>query len=122
MTEYDIDCIPEIVDYLLDGSITVDSRIKLHKRLEEICKLAIEGLEQEQLCKVEQEKKFEEIVVRYPPEDLCTYPEYRGKPYFSIKYEENVEHHVGFSTYNPKVLSQYLNEYFIKSESEDNNG
>lgn len=58
-------------------------------------------------------RKFEEIVVEYPPADLCTYPEYRGKPYFSIKYEENGEHFIGFGTYNPWVFSRYLQEYFI---------
>lgn len=58
-------------------------------------------------------KKFEEIVVEYPPAELCTYPKYRGKPYFSIKYEENGEHIIGFGTYNPEVLSRYLREYFI---------
>ena len=58
-------------------------------------------------------RKFEEIVVEYPPTELCTYPEYRGKPYFSIKYEENGEHFIGFGTYIPEVLSRYLREYFI---------
>jgi len=58
-------------------------------------------------------RKFEEIVVEYPPADLCTYPEYRGKPYFSIKYEENGEHIIGFGTYKPEVFSRYLQEYFI---------
>lgn len=72
-------------------------------------------------------RKFEEIVVEYPPSELCTYPEYRGKPYFSIKYEENGEHFIGFGTYKQEVLSRYLREYFIaptiieadKAESED---
>lgn len=60
-------------------------------------------------------KIFEEIVVEYPmAEDLCTYLEYKGKPYFSIKYEENGEHFVGFGTYKPEVLSRYLREYFIQ--------
>ena len=58
-------------------------------------------------------RKFEEIVVEYPPAELCTYPEYRGKPYFSIKYEENGEHIIGFGTYKTEVLSRYLQEYFI---------
>lgn len=58
-------------------------------------------------------RKFEEIVVEYPPADLCAYPEYKGKPYFSIKYEENGEHIIGFGTYNPEVFSRYLREYFI---------
>ncbi len=59
------------------------------------------------------ERKFEEIVVEYPPDELCTYPEYRGKPYFSIMYEENGEHFIGFGTYKPDVLSSYIREYFI---------
>lgn len=60
------------------------------------------------------QRKFEEIVVQYDiPEDLCTYLEYKGKPYFSIKYEQNGKHHVGFGTYKPEVLSRYLKEYFI---------
>ena len=59
------------------------------------------------------EKKFEKIVVEYPPAELCTYPEYRGKPYFLIQYEENGEHIIGFGTYNPEVLTGYLQEYFI---------
>jgi len=64
------------------------------------------------------ERKFEEIVVEYPPAELCTYPEYRGKPYFSIKYQENGEHIIGFGTYNPKVLSSYLRLYFMEVEDE----
>ena len=60
------------------------------------------------------ERKFEEIVVEYPPAELCTYPEYKGKPYFSIKYEENGKHIIGFGTYKPEFLSEYLREYFIK--------
>ena len=58
-------------------------------------------------------RKFEEIVVEYPPKNLCTYPEYKGKPYFSIKYEENGEHYIGFGTYKPEVLSRYLQKDFI---------
>lgn len=60
------------------------------------------------------EREFIELVVEYPPPDLCTYIEYRGKPYFSIKYRENGEAFVGFGTYKPEVLSQYLKEYFIQ--------
>ena len=58
-------------------------------------------------------RKFEEIVAEYPPADFCPYPEYRGKAYFTIKYEENGEHIIGFGTYKPEVLSSYLQEYFI---------
>ena len=64
-------------------------------------------------------REFEEIVVEYPPEDLCIYPEYKGKPYFGIKYKENGEEIVGYGTYNPKVLSQYLRDYFISTNKND---
>ena len=37
---------PEIVDFMIDESATIDSKMKLHKRLEELCKLAIKALEQ----------------------------------------------------------------------------
>jgi len=37
------------------------------------------------------DREFEGIEVNYPPEELCTYPEYKGKPYFGIKYKENGE-------------------------------
>lgn len=57
------------------------------------------------------DRKFLGIVVHYP--GICTYPEYEGKPYYSIKYEENGEMIVGYGTYKPEVLSQYLREDFI---------
>lgn len=63
-------------------------------------------------------RKFLGIVVNYPK--VCTYPEYEGKPYYSIKYEENGEMIVGFGTYKPEVLSQYLREYFLPSAEPDN--
>ena len=47
MTRQEILNTPEIVDFMLDKSVMVDSKIKLHKRLEELCKLAIKALEQE---------------------------------------------------------------------------
>ena len=62
---------------------------------------------------LDHERKFESIIVEYPPEESCIYPEYKGKPYFSIQYEEKGEHIIGFGTYNPEVLSRYLIEYFI---------
>lgn len=58
-------------------------------------------------------REFEEIVVKYPPEDLCVYPEYKGKPYFSIKYKEGNEHFIGYGTYKPEVLSRFLRDYFM---------
>lgn len=82
-----------------------------------------------ELCKEEQEptakenlvvgdcisREFIEIVVDYPPADLCTYPEYKGKPYFSIKYRENGKTYVGFGTYKIEMLSQWIKEYFMPS-------
>ena len=64
-------------------------------------------------------REFEEIEVTYSPEEVCIYPEYKGKPYFGIKYKENGEEIVGYGTYNPKVLSQYLKEYFIPTTKND---
>jgi hypothetical protein len=64
-------------------------------------------------------REFVEIVVEYPPEELCTYPEYKGKPYFSIKYEEGNDCIIGYGTYNPQVLSRYLKDYFMPSTKND---
>ena len=67
----------------------------------------------------ENPRKFIEIMVSYPPEDLCTYPEYKGKPYFSIHYEEDGQAFVGYGTYKPDVLSRYLRDYFFNKENSD---
>lgn len=64
-------------------------------------------------------KEFEGIEVTYPPEDICTYPEYKGKPYFGIRYRENGESIVGYGTYNPQVLSEYLKDYFMSTTKND---
>lgn len=47
MTREEILNTPEIVDFMIDKSVMVESKIKLHKRLDELCKLAIEALDQE---------------------------------------------------------------------------
>lgn len=57
--------------------------------------------------------EFVGIEVSYPPPEVCCYPEYKGKPYFAIKYKEDGQYIVGFGTYNPEVLSRYIKEYFI---------
>lgn len=62
-----------------------------------------------------QTRVFVELVVRYSDPELCTYKEFKGKPYYSIKYIENGETYVGYGTYKPEVLSQYLREYFMPS-------
>jgi len=56
---------------------------------------------------------FKEIVVEYPLYNI--YLEYEGKPYFSIKYTENGQEFIGYGTYKPEVLSEYLKEYFMPS-------
>jgi len=57
-------------------------------------------------------RKFEKLIVTYHSDDIIPYPEYKGKPYFSIQYEENGEHYIGYGTYNPQVLSGYIKDYF----------
>ncbi len=37
---------PELVDFMLDKSVSADSRTEVRKRLEEVCNLAIKALEQ----------------------------------------------------------------------------
>ena len=54
---------------------------------------------------------FQEIIVEYP--SISTYPEYEGKPYFSVKYTENGQGFIGYGTYKPEVLSEYLIKYFM---------
>ena len=54
---------------------------------------------------------FKGIIVEYP--SISAYPEYEGKPYFSIKYTENGQEFIGYGTYKPEVLSEYLKEYFM---------
>lgn len=58
-------------------------------------------------------REFEELEVTYDHDDLCTYPEYIGKPYFAIKYKENGNYFVGYGTYEPEVISRYLRDYFM---------
>lgn len=60
---------------------------------------------------------FQEIVVEYLSYNI--YPEYKGKPYFSIKYTENGQEFIGYGTYKPEVLSEYLKEYFMPSAQPD---
>lgn len=64
------------------------------------------------------EREFIEILAQNVPEDLCTYSEYKGKPYYSIHYKENGEEFVGFGTYKIEVLSRYLKDYFMKGGAE----
>lgn len=61
-------------------------------------------------------KKFIKIIARYMPDEIVTYKKHRGKPYYSIQYEENGEEYIGFGTYNIDVLSEYLKKYFISEE------
>ena len=63
------------------------------------------------------ERIFQEIVVEYPPYTK-TYS-YNGKPYFSIKYIECGQEFIGFGTYKPEVLSEYLKKYFMPSAQPD---
>ena len=62
-------------------------------------------------------RTFVELVERYVDPELCPYPEYKGKPYYSIKYIENGEEHVGYSSYSLQVMSGFLKKYFMLSNS-----
>ena len=64
-------------------------------------------------CNERPKLKFIRIITRYFPDDLICYEEYKGKPYYSIEYQENGETIVGYGTYKPDVLSRYLRDYFI---------
>lgn len=64
-------------------------------------------------CNERPKRVFIRIITRYFPDDLICYEEYKGKPYFSIEYQENGETIVGYGTYNPDVLSRYLRDYFF---------
>lgn len=63
-------------------------------------------------------RKFIEIRTTYAPDELVANPEYKGKPYYSIVYEENGEQFCGFGTYKIEVLSRYLRDYFIIGEED----
>ena len=58
-------------------------------------------------------RTFVELVERYINPEFRPYPEYKGKPYYSIKYIENGEEYVGYSTYSLRVMSEFLKKYFI---------
>ena len=63
-------------------------------------------------------RTFVELVERYVDPELCPYPEYKGKPYYSIKYIENGEEHVGYSSYSLQVMSGFLKKYFMSPAME----
>lgn len=63
------------------------------------------------------ERIFQEIVIEYP--SYTIYQEYKGKPYFSIKYTENGQEFIGYGTYKPEVLSEFLKEYFMPSTQQE---
>ena len=99
--------------YTPDGSHPADEGIF---RAQEIFADCIEALEI--LPSAQPEKQhgriFQEIiVVEYP--SCNPYPERKGKPYFLIKYTENGQEFIGYGTYKPEVLSEYLKEDFMPS-------
>lgn len=61
-------------------------------------------------------KKFIKIIARYISDDLVTYKEYVGKPYYEIMYEENGEVIVGFGSFKIDFISKWINEYFIDNK------
>lgn len=61
-------------------------------------------------------REFLEIIAEYHEPDACVNHEWKGKPYYSIMYKENGEGFIGYGTYNPSVLSEYIRKYFIHCE------
>ena len=49
MTREEIKNTPKLVDFMLDKCVLADSRAKVHKRLEEVCDIAIKALEQQDI-------------------------------------------------------------------------
>ena len=83
------------------------------RKVVEANRMAIKALEQ-QPCEDCIKREFVEILVNYLPADLCIYPEYKGKPYYSILYRgEDGRNHVGFGTYKIEMLSQWIKQYFM---------
>jgi len=80
---------------------------------------ALEKLDSVPSARPESTRTFVGLVVKYTDPVFCAYKEYKGKPYYSIKYIENGETYVGYGTYDLKVMSQYLKEYFISSAQPD---
>ena len=75
------------------------------------------GTKKQKICeycdKDSDERIFREIVIKYPLYSTC--PEYKGKPYFSIKYTENGREFTGYGIYTPEAVSEFLKEYFMPS-------
>lgn len=78
-----------------------------------IAKTLLESVLQDMPTAEPRNRLFEEVVVEYPDPDKCAYQEYKGKPYYSIRYREDGQDYLGFGTYKPEVLSRYLKEYFV---------
>ena len=64
-------------------------------------------------------KKFIKITARYIPDNLVTYKEYVGKPYYEIMYEENGEVFVGFGSFNMDYISEWIHKYFIDNKIDE---
>lgn len=58
MTKEEIKNTPKLINDLLDVNITANSRKKIHKRMEEVCDLAIKALEQQQSRDMEEIKEI----------------------------------------------------------------
>lgn len=65
MTREEILNTPEIVDFMLDKSVIAESKMKLHKRLDELCKLAIKALEQEPCEDADSRQAVKEQMIYY---------------------------------------------------------
>ena len=100
---------------LIYAEDAIDAINELHDKPNAWLDLAVDALENLPSAETEQQNAriFQGIIVEYPT--ISTYPECEGKPYFSIKYTENGQEYIGYGTYKPEVLSEYLKEYFMPS-------
>ena len=81
---------------------------------------------QQWLDHIKEEKNMKEMTGRefisiesiYVPDEICPYEEYKGKPYYSIRYKENGTEREGYSTYNLDILSDFLKCYFFRNGEE----
>lgn len=90
MTRAEIKNTPEIVDFMLSESVMPESKEKLHKRLDEICNLAIKALEQE--------PKTEWIPVseRLPENDTIVLVTFASGMVSMSSWHENTQYNNGF--------------------------
>lgn len=97
MTREEIKNTPELVDFMLDNCVLADSRVKVRKRLEEICDMAIKALEQEPCEDAISRQAVKEWLTRwegYIDNDTIARMQYRVIDIPSVNPTSNVSIHI----------------------------